>query len=177
MIAYKRGPSRVKADYKMDEIYVFYKERYGDKALPRSVVHKIFKRLFPGIIKLMVFENLDYRMPARLGSLRVRKKLVGPKIDKDGNLDTRDLSINYKATKKLWEKMYPGKTAEEIKAIEGKKIIRETNDHTDNYRLYWYWDKLTSNLLNQSAYYLDICRDGDMVLSHAVKHNNLNFYE
>jgi len=178
MLAFKRGKRRVTADYKFGDIYRFYQERYGEEALPRPVVHEIYKRLFPGVIKLMVFENLDYRMPARLGSLRVRKKLVAPKIDKDGNLDTRDLSINYKATKKLWEKMYPGKTAEEIQAIEGKKIIRETNDHTDNYRLYWYWDKLTSNLLNQSAYYIDVCRDGDEVLSHAVKVNkNLNYYE
>ncbi len=177
MLVYKRGARKVLADYKFGDIYRFYKERYGEEALPKSVVHEIYKRLFPEIIKLIVFENLDYRMPARLGSLRVRKKLAVPLLDKDGNLDTRSMSINYKATKKLWEKLYPGKTAEELKLIEGKKIIRETNDHTNNYRLYWFWDKLTSNVANQFVYYINVCRDGDMVLSHAVKHNNLNYSE
>ena len=177
MLIYKRGKRKVLADYAFDDIYKFYKERYGDKALPKPVVHKIYKSVFPEIVKLMVFENLDYRMPARLGSLRVKKKLVEPKIDKDGNLDTRRLSLNYKATKRLWEKLYPDKTAEEIKQIKGKPVVRETNDHSNNYRATWFWNKLTCNIVNQSAYNVKLTRGNCMVLSHGVKNNKeLNFY-
>jgi hypothetical protein len=176
MLSFKRGKRRFIADYKFEEIYSFYKEMYKDEALSKEVVHEIYKKLFPEIVKLMVFENLDYRMPARLGSIRVRKKEVGPKIDKNGNLDTRNLSIDFKATKKLWEKLYPGKTAEEINLIEGKPIIRETNDYNGGYRLHWYWDKLTSNLLNQSAFYINMTRGSDEILSRGAKTNQLNFY-
>jgi hypothetical protein len=177
MIFFKRGARKVCADYKMDEIYTFYKERYGDKALPRETVHEIYKKLFPEIIKLIVFENLDYRMPARLGSLRVKKKLIRPKIDKNGNLDARRLSVDYKATKRYWEKLYLGKTAEEIALIENKPLIKELNEHSNNYRLTFWWDKVTSNVTNQSAYYLKITRDNSAILSHANKLNsNLNYY-
>jgi hypothetical protein len=177
MLYFKRGSRRILANYKMTEIYNFYKEQYGDEALPKEKVHEIYKKLFPEIVKLMVFENLDYRMPARLGYIRVKKKEVGPKIDKNGNLDTRKLSVDWKKTKRLWEKLYPEKTAEEIKLVEGKPVVREMNEHSGDCRLYWQWDKLTSNLRNQSAYFLNMVRDADNVLSHAVKMNkNINFY-
>jgi hypothetical protein len=176
-LAYKRGRRKVIANYKFGEIYEFYKERYGDSALPRKVVYKIYKKLFPTIVKLMVFENLDFRMPSRLGYLRVRKRLVEPRIDKDGNLDASKLSIDWKKTKKLWLKLYPDKTAEEIKKVKDKPLIRETNDSTNGYRLCWFWDKTTCNLKNQSAYYVDLTRDNDQILSRGAKMNNLNFYE
>jgi len=176
-LTYRRGPRKVLADYKFDEIYKFYKEVNGDKALPKSTVKEIYRRLFPEIVKLIVFENLDYRMPARLGYLRIKKKLTEPKIDKDGNLDTRSLSINWKKTKRLWQKLYPDKTGEELKLIDNKPLVRELNESTNGYRMTWFWDKLTCNLKNQSAYYVKFTRDNCRVLSHGIKMNNLNFYE
>lgn len=177
MLTFKRGCRRVKADYKFNEIYNFYKEQYGDKALPKETVRIIYSKLFPGIVKLMVFETLDFRMPAHLGYIRVKKKLVEPKLYDNGELDTRRLSVNWKKTKQLWQKIYPDKTAEEIKLIEGKPIVRELNENTEGYRLTWFWDKTTCNLKNQTAYYIDITRDNDKILSKAVQTNALNFYE
>jgi len=177
MLTYKRGKRKVLADYKFADIYKFYKEQYGDKALDKAIVKKLYSRIFPEIVKLMVFNTLDYRMPAQLGYLRVKKKEVTPKLDENGNLDARNLSVNWKKTKKLWLSLYPDKTAEEIKSIEGKPVVRELNDHSDNYRMSWFWDKTTCNIKNQSAYYVDITRDNDKILSAGIKMNNLNFYE
>jgi hypothetical protein len=177
MLVYKRGKNKVLADYKIGDIYKFYKEVHGEKALPRAVVHEIYKRIFPEIVKLIVFDNLDYRMPCRLGSLRVKKKKAEPILDKDGNLDTRKLSINWKKTKALWEKLYPDKTAEEIKLIEDKPRVREINEHTNGYRMTWFWDKVTCNIPNQNAYYVNMCRDADKILSSGVKTNDLNYYK
>lgn len=176
-LEYKRGKRKVLADYKFEEIYNFYKEVNGNRALPKKTVMEIYSKLFPAIVKLMVFENFDYRMPSRLGYIRVRKKEVGPKIDKNGNLDTRRLSVNWKATKRLWKKLYPDKTEEEIKAIKNKKVVRELNEHTNGYRMTWFWDKVTCNLKNQFAYYVNFTRDNDKILSAGVKNNSLNFYE
>ena len=106
---FKRGQRKVIADYKFDDIYRFYKEVHGSKALPKSVVREVYKKLFPAIVKMMVFDTLDFRMPSRLGYIRVKKKLVEPKLDENGNLDARRLSIDWKKTKKLWLKLYPGK--------------------------------------------------------------------
>ena len=176
MLVYKRGNRHVLADYKFDAIYNYYKERWGEKALPKDKVKLIYQKLFPAIVKLMVFENLDYRMPSRLGYLRVKKKLVEPKIDMNGNLDTRNLSVNWKKTKRLWQEVYPNKNGEEIKLIEGKPIVRELNEHSNNYRVMFFWDKLTCNIKNQSAYFVKMTRDNCTTLSHGVKHNNLHFY-
>ena len=84
MLTYKRGPGKNPADYKFAEIFAFYKETYKDAALPRDVVRKLYSKLFPAIVKLMVFENLDYRMPSRLGYIRVKKKLREPKLYENG---------------------------------------------------------------------------------------------
>jgi len=176
MLVYKRGKRKVIANYKFDEIYKYYVERWGSKALPKSKVRAFYKRMFPEIVKLMVFENLDYRMPAKLGSIRVKKKLIEPVLNDEGNVDARRLSVNWKKTKQYWQKLYVGKTEEEIKLIENKPLIRETNDHTNGYRLTWFWDKLTTTIKNQSAYYIDIARDNDNILSRGAKMNNLNFY-
>jgi hypothetical protein len=175
-LTYLRGKGKVLADYKFNDIYQFYQELYKEKALPKSVVKEIYKKLFPAIVKMIVFDNLDYRMPARLGYLRVRKKLVEPKLDKEGNVDARNLSVDWKKTKRYWKKLYPDKTGEEIKQIEDKPLVRETNDKTGGYRMSWYWDKLTCNIKNQSAYYVNLTRDNDRILSNGIKYNHLNFY-
>ncbi len=175
-LTYPRGKSKVIADYKFGDIYKFYKELYGEKALPRDVVWKIYKKLFPAIAKLIVYENLDYRMPARLGYIRIKKKKIEIKLDKDGNVDARRFSINWKKTKKYWMELYPGKTGEEIKQIENKPLVRELNEHTDGYRMTWFWDKSTCNVKNQFAYYINMTRSHDQMLSSGVEYNKLNFY-
>lgn len=176
-LLFKRGKRKVLADYKFGEIYNFYKEINNGKVLPKSVVKKIYSMLFPTIVKLMVFENLEYRLPARLGYLRVKKKLIEPKLDEHGNVDARRLSIDFKKTMRLWQKLYPDKTEKEIKQIKDKPVVRELNEHTNGYRMTWYWDKTTCNLKNQAAYYVDLTRDNDKILSRGIRMNNLNFYE
>ena len=177
MLIYRRGRNKVLADYTFDDIYKFYKEVYKDKALSRKSVHEIYKRMFPEIVKLIIFDNLDYRMPCRLGSIRIKKKKASPTINEEGKLDTRKLSINWKKTKSLWEELYPGKTAEEIKLIKDKPRIKEINEHTNGYRMTWFWDKVTCNIPNQNAYYINLCREADKILSSAVKTNDLNYYK
>lgn len=174
---FKRGPRKILADYKLDEIYNFYKELHGEKALPRSTMREVYKRLFPAIVELMVFDNFELRLPARLGHIRVKKKLVEPKLDENGNIDARRLSVDFKKTKKLWQKLYPGKTAKELKAIKDKPLVRELNEDFNGYRVTWFWDKTICNIPNQSAYYIKMTRDNCRILSNGVKYNNLNFYE
>jgi hypothetical protein len=176
MLIYRRGKRKVIADYKFEDIYKFYKEQYKEKALPKAIVRKIYSKIFPAIVKLMVFENFQYRMPKRLGYLSVKKKEVGPKLDSDGKLDTRTLSVNWKKTKQLWQEIYPDKTEIEIKAIKDKPLVRELNEHSNGYRCLWYWDKTTCNIKNQNAYYIDMTRTNDHILSNGIKYNNLNFY-
>ena len=177
MLTYKRGKRKVIADYKFDDIYKYYKKNNPNNYVSKQTVRKLYKEMFPYIVKMIVLDNFQFRMPANLGDLRIRKKETTPVLNEDGELDTRRLSVDWKATKQLWKKKYPDKTAEEIKEIPDKPLIRELNEHTDGYRYVWFWDKLTSSVPNQSAYYLDMTRTNDQILSGASKTNNLNFYK
>ena len=177
MLVFKRGKRRIIATYKIKDIFKFYKKKYGEKALSQSQVHDIWKTFYPEIIKYMIFNNYEYLLPHHLGSFRIKKKKVEPKIDKEGNLDISKLSVDYKATKRLWEERYPGKTSKELKQIKDKPLVRELNEHTDGYRCSWYWDKMTCTVPNQSAYILEMTRTNKQLLSKAVSTNDLEFYE
>jgi len=140
-------------------------------------MHDILRTFYPEIIKYMIFNNYEYLLPSRLGSFRIKKKKIEPTLDKDGNLNVGKLSVDYKKTKKLWEELYPDVTAKDLKQIKDKPLIRELNEHTDGYRCFWFWDKMTCNVLNQSAYVLEMTRTNKQLLSKAVRTNELEFYE
>lgn len=176
MLTYKRGNRKLIADFKFNDIYKFYKKN-SDNPLPKSLVKTLYKEMYTELIKLIVLDNFQFRMPNKLGYLRVKKKVVEPKLNKEGELDTRALSINWKKTKLLWQSKYEGMTAEEISAIPNKPVIRELNEHTDGYRFMWFWEKLTSSTPNQSAYYIEMTRTNKKILSQASKTNKLNFFE
>lgn len=178
MLAYKRGKSKVKADYKFNDIYKYYKSLYSDDSyLSKQQLRELYKEIFENIVKMIVLDNMQFRMPANLGYLRIKKKRTEPTINKEGELDTRLLSIDWKATKQLWQEKYPGMTSKEIAAIPDKPVVRELNEHTDGYRYVWFWEKLTSTVPNQAAYYLNMTRTNDQILSGASKVNHLNFFE
>jgi len=178
MLQYRRGNRKILADYKTEDIYSYYAEKYGKEAKSKATFMKILKRGYPEIINFIIYENMELTLPSRLGDLRIKKRITQPEIDEDGNLDVRKLSINWKKTKEYWEELYGGKTAEEVKKIKDKPLVRELNKHTDGYRFLWYWDRLTSNVPNQIAYSLDMTREHDRKLSKAAKTiKNLDYFE
>ena len=178
MLRFQRGNRLIIADNKTEDIYKFYKTNKNDiPKVNKSIFHNLLKDAYPEIIKMVVLDNTPFKMP-RMGALRVKKKLVQPSLSSDGLLNKIHLSIDYKKTKQYWEKLYEGKTPEEIHKIEGKPIIRELNEHTDGYRVHWHWDKNNCSLINKSYYQLLMTRTNKLFLSHSVKTiNNLNFYE
>jgi hypothetical protein len=176
MLSYKRGKRDIIAENKIADIYKFYKSSINNP-VSQSVVKAVYKDVFPELIKLIVLENFEFRMPGKLGHLRVRKKRIEAKIDNNGDLDTRALSINWKKTKQLWEKKYEGLKEEELLAIPDKPVIRELNEHTDGYRFMWHWDKRATSIPSQNAYYIQLTRANKKILSQASKTNELNFFE
>ena len=176
---YKRGNRKLIADYKTEDCYKFYKNKYKNvKYVDRSTYSRILREFYNEVMRLIIYENMDFIMPAKLGTLRVKKKPISPKIDEDGNLDLRTLSVNWKKTNNLWRQQYPDKTPEEIRDIPDKHLIRELNEHSDGYRYLWYWDRVISNVKNQSCYKIDITRTHDRELAKAVKTvSNLQYYD
>lgn len=178
---FKRGKRKVIADYKIKDIYKYYKDKCKKKRikwLEYTQFIKIHKIIYENIMNRIIYEGAEFTFSYRLGGLRIKKKKQVLRLDKEGNVDKRSLSVNWKKTKILWNKQYFGKTFEEIKKIKNKPLIYELNEHTDGYRFSFFWDKITCNVPNQSAYYFEPIRKYKERLAIALKTiKNLEYYE
>lgn len=174
-----RGLNKIPVDYSTPDIIKYYNKKTGN---PRKLSQKQFstitKDFFSQIIQMIIFENIEFTMPNRMGSVRVIKSKQKIKLTPDGKLDKRKLRPNWGATRKLWKQEYPTLSWEEIIKLDNKRIIFHENKHTEGYKHRWCWDKSTCAVSNITAYKLDIARVNDRKLAKALKNedNELNFY-
>lgn len=112
-----------------------------------EVCHEINKIISDKIIR----ESFEFRMPARLGTLAIRKNKVKIKV-KDGKLEKNKMIIDWGKTWEYWNEMYPGKSRKEVNAMEDKVVIYNMNEHTNGYVMRWKWDKTTAMVPNQTVY-------------------------
>ena len=106
------------------EIYEFYKQtliykgkRHRSKKMIFKDKHRfiIDRQTFSNIVKdfnlelarIIIEEAEEFKMPANLGTVRVRKYKRSIKLNKDGSINTISSSVNWEATRKLWLKEYP----------------------------------------------------------------------
>lgn len=168
---FKRGKRKFIADYKTKDIYRYYREE-GGKITNYKLFVNLISEFNEELIKLIVNDGYEFIMPARLGSIRIRKKKVKIEFNPDGTIDKNRLSPDWVKSKKFWAEKYKGLSDEEIAKIPDKRIIYNLNEHTDGYRFGWYWDKITSNILNQTAYRLEITRDWNNYFAQQLKTNS-----
>ena len=100
----------------------------------------------------LIVDALEFRMPYRLGKLRIKKYKQKIKIKENGEIDKKNMPVDWKKTNDLWKKQYPDKTAEEIKKIRGKQRIFHLNEHTSGYRCFLFWDRISCNVPNNRVY-------------------------
>lgn len=133
------------------DAYYAYKKEVGRNGVDRKLYSDLCQEFNKRISDKMITESLEFRMPYRLGFLRV-KAIKQEVIIKDGRLDTTRMPIDWPACRDYWNEIYPDKTWEEIKQIPDKKLIVHTNEHTDGYLMKWYWDRRQVNIKNYTAY-------------------------
>jgi len=150
MLNFKRNKSKVKADYSTNDLYEYYCSR-SKNPVSKKTYSSAIREYNTEILRLIVFDGLDYTMHGRVGSFRIRKFDNSLRLNKDGEVANK-LRPDWFKTKRKWLELYPEKTAEEIKAIPNKPIIYHLNEHSDGYVFKWYWDKTTSNIKNQTVY-------------------------
>jgi hypothetical protein len=99
----------------------------------------------------IIKESFEFKLPFGLGILRIKANKIKYKF-KDGKLDYSKMATNWNETLKLWNKIYPNKTKEELKQIPNKKLVVHTNEHTDGSIMRWYWDKYFAKVNNITVY-------------------------
>lgn len=145
-MAYERD---IKITSSLQDSYKLYKREYKD--IDKRLYLDIAYELMITISDMVIRESLEYKLPSRLGSVRIRKSIPKLKI-KNGKIDLNKNIKDWDATWKYWNSQYPGLSRKEIKAIKGKKVIFQTNKHTNGEVMRWYWDKLTCKVINHKIY-------------------------
>ena len=168
-----RGKRKILADYKSNDIYEFYRSKYGEKALSKEVFWSVWERFIDIRMQMVIFENLEFYLPHRLGSIMIKLGKDANRINKNGNYQ---FITDWGATKKKWAELYPGLSAEELKQIKDKPLIPVFNKTTDGRRVYWRWDKVTCNYKNHSVYRIEVLRKWKRKLSEKVKKTKKNDY-
>jgi hypothetical protein len=154
-MSYNRDYSReFKITGGIPEAYKIYKKERkleGKKVVSKQIYSDICHEFNKRISDKIVRESYEFKIPFGLGYLRI--KCIGSNIKiRDGKLLPRKSAPNWAETKKLWYRLYPDKTWEEIRKIPNKKIIIHTNEHTDGKVMRFYWDKRLNNFTNKTAY-------------------------
>jgi hypothetical protein len=126
----------------------------------------------------LIMDALEFTMPFRLGKVRIKKFKQKIKLDENGEIDKKNLPVNYAKTWKMWFDTYPGLTREEIKQIPGTKVIFHLNEHTSGYRCVLFWDRLSCNVKNNRVYSIMFTFTNRRKLASMLKTDcKINYYE
>lgn len=170
-------PIVIKTAYTSKDYFNFYKANYKNYINDYSMYMSILEDYYKEVLDAIIYKNLEFKMPFRLGSLRIKAKKSKVILDDNGNIRLNTAPPNWNKTLEHWNKIYEGLTKEEIKKIPNKKIIRHLNKHSSGKHMSWYWDKIISHLPHQNAYKLDINRNADRKLASAIKSGKFKYYE
>lgn len=170
MIIKKRGKDKIKEHFSLKSAYRYFCKNNPDVKIDAKEYRKIIYEANDAIINKIIYNNLKFLIPARLGYLEIKKSKKSPKLDKNGNLITKSLPIDHGSTLKLWQ--------EDEEAFKTKKRIYHLNEHTEGYLLKFKWDKFSALIKNKSIYSFTACRKATRALASAVKQNpDIDFYE
>lgn len=172
---FRRGKRKIIADFGAGDIYKFYKEKYGKSALSSEKFNTIWERYIDVRLQMVIFENMDFHLPARMGEIGIR---LGGQANRITKNDKFKFTVDWGETKDKWKRMYPDKSPEEIKSIPNKPLAYVLNESTEGRKVYWRWERLTCNHKNYTAYRIKMTRKWSNMLSNYVKQTNkIQYYE
>ena len=150
-LVYRRGKGKIPTTIGVGKCYDYY-ATHSKNPVSNAEYRAILKEYYDGVINLIIFEGISFYLPLGYGNIEIRKKKTKVVITKEGNIDDSRLPIDWKKSKTLWEKKYPGKTATEIAEMYNKPIVRHLNEHTDRYRFKIYWDNVICKFPKYKVY-------------------------
>jgi hypothetical protein len=141
----KREKTR-KTDFGILDYYKYYRGLGGkcNKALYSNVIKDINQRVMSEMTS-----GYSLKIPERLGIISVFKRMPKTKFS-NGKLVT-GRSVDYRATKEMWEE-YP-------ETKKQGKVVRFLNKHSEGYTYRICWSRSMAYFTNKSVYTLVINRD------------------
>lgn len=144
-----------KASYVIPDFYQYYESNI-EKDTVYDVGYTKYKAIvvdyFKYIINQVMEHSAEFKLPCRLGTLSIIKKL--PKY-----YDKRSLRIDYKATK------------------ECNKLVFLLNEHSNYFKYRFYWNKQDSMITNKTWYRFVATRDNKRRLAQIIKNKEHDYIE
>jgi hypothetical protein len=166
----KRGPDKIREHFNMRAAYKYLRKNHSEIKIEADEFNKIVHEGNTAIINKIIYNNLKFLVPGRLGYIEIRKKKVSPKLDKDGKLDVKSLPADFGSTIKLWK--------EDEEAHKQRRLVYHLNEHTEGYILKFKWDKASALVKNKSVYTFTPCRAAARAVAKAIKETpEIDFYE
>lgn len=150
-MALKRGKDIVQTHYGLKDLYKYYKAN-SQNPLSYKEYKDVLAKCSSIIFNKILEDNDEFQIPARLGSLRIKRNKARLLLDENGEVSTKYLKMDYKRSWTLWYKLYPDLSDEEIAKIPNKQKVFHLNKHTNQAYNRFFWDKTTCNVKNQSSY-------------------------
>lgn len=180
----KRGLGTNKAGYKGYSLYSNYlkgikpvknvitgKKTRGDYQL-RNVAefNGILSEINDNIFKAIIEDNLCFKMPYNLGTLRVRKKRRVYKLDENNEVITKSFPVNWPETTALWDR-------DEESRLK-KTVVYYTNSHSQGFKFNFLWSKKLARTNNITVIAFKVTRSHSRELAkHIFKTGTLNYFE
>lgn len=101
----------------------------------------------------------EVTLPEKMGTLHIIGRKQKVQIDENGNI--KGLSPNWRKTKELWDR--------DEKAKSEKRIVYNTNEHSDTTIYKYRWGKTNVPVVNKSLYSLRITRANKRAVSNMIK--------
>jgi len=155
------------------ELYKYYCEATKKEPafkLKACEFRKILIDFHRALAEEIILENFEFRAFARMGHWRLKKRKIKLLL-KDGKPDFRNLKVNWKETKELWE---------EQPHLKGtSKVVYFRNPHSDGHYFKWNWDRKLCTVKNKTFYYFKPARFISRLVAKKLNetNNNLFFYE
>ena len=177
--------TKLKEKFGLREIYKFYKSKFTpeERACSSFVDYKTYSNILKDfnkeMIRLIIEEGVEFKLPVRLGFLRVKKYKKNIRLNPDGSVNTKSLKVDWNESIKLWKREYPDKDMDELKQIKGKPLVYHLNNHTDGYNYLFYWSKKGSNAKNRGIYSAILTNVNNRYLARVLKDENktVEYYE
>lgn len=150
-----RGKNKNQDPYTIPDFYKAYKDKI-EKGSPYDVSYNTFRDVlelyYKGIRDIIIDDGLPFKIPCNLGELQVVKK-----------------KINY-------NKMLPS-SIDWVNTLKYGKVIYHLNDHSDNYKYLFMWNRAGAKLKNISKYRFVPTRTNKRKLASYVKNKVRDYFE
>lgn len=165
----KRNKGKNKAKVVVRHLYAHYLENAPKGNTVYNVKNTIYTNILQdfneALMALIIEKNFEYKLPYRLGSLRIRSRATKLSLKEDGSLDTKRIPVDWKATKKMW--------TDNPELHKLKKLVFITNEHTDGNAAGFYWMKKTAVVKNIYYRSFIVSRANKRRLAEVIKDPNI----